>query len=200
MYEFSRQSLDRISKQSLLLGTLPFFSTYLDSNVKKEVDKDRLIIREAAGAYEAGKPACDLDLEDIFDKTKQVDKAFLSNLPIPSSFFVRYSDIADIRIQRIWRISKTVYTLLRNWPDTASFTDVVKNSYTENKFQEIIAEILRLYSQETRMLSKSIRLFPPFNKAVQNYTETLFRTMEEVTEDIADLYTRKIFGDKRVYA
>jgi hypothetical protein len=178
MYEFQRRSLDRITGQSLLLATLPFFSGYLDANVKKETDKDRLIIEEATHAYRTGAPACDLDLEDIFEKTKQVDRAFLNNLPIPSLRFVRYSEFADIRIQRIWRISKTVYALLQNWPDTASFTDAVKNAYTENTFREIIAEILRLYNQETRMLSKSIRLFPPFNKAVNSYGETLFQAME----------------------
>ncbi len=199
MYEFSRRSLDRVSKHSLLLSSLPFFSAYLESNVKKEVDKDRLIIEEAAAAFETGKPACELDLEDIFDKTKQVDKVFLDTLPILSTFFVRYSEFADIRIQRIWRISRTVYTVLTNWPDAASFNDAVRNAYTENTFKEIIAEILHLYSQETRMLSKSLRLFPPFNKALQNFTETVFQAMEEVTEDIAELYTRKIFGDEKVY-
>ncbi len=199
MYEFSRRSLDRLGKQSLFLNTLPFFSAYLDSNVKKEVDKDRLIIEEAAAAFETGKPICELDLEDIFDKTKQVDKVFLNHLPVLSPFFVRYSEFADIRIQRIWRISKTVYTILTNWPDAASFNDAVRNAYTGNAFKDIIAEILHLYSQETRMLGKSLRLFPPFNKALQNITETLFQTMEEVTKDIAELYTGKIFGDERAY-
>jgi hypothetical protein len=193
MFEFSRLSLGRIGNQSLLLGVLPFFSNYIDSNVKKEVDKDRLIIEEAAGAHAAGKPICDLDLEDIFDKTKNIDKVFLNRLPLSSSFIVRYSDFADIRIQRIWRISKTVYALLENWPDTVSFTDAVRQAYTGDAFKDILAEILHLYNQETRMLSKSLRLLPPFNKAAQKYAETLFQAMEEVTEDIAEQYTRKIF-------
>jgi hypothetical protein len=201
MYEFSRRSLDRISGRSLLLNSLPFFSTYMDANVKKEVEKDRLIIEEAAEAYKAGKPVCDLDLEDIFEKTKRVDKTFLENLLIPSfSLSVRYSDFADIRIQRIWRISRTVYTLLAKWQDTASFTDAARNAYTEKQFKEILAEILHLYNQETRMLSKSIKLFSPFNKAVSTFVETLFQAMEETTEDMAGIYTKKIFGDKIVYA
>jgi hypothetical protein len=201
MYEFSRQSLDRVSGRSQLLHSLPFFSAYMDSNVKKEVEKDRLIIEEAAEAYNAGRPVCDLDLEDIFEKTKKVDKTFLENLLIPSfSLSVRYSDFADIRIQRIWRISRTVYALLANWRDTASFADATRNAYTEKEFKEILAEILHLYNQETRMLSKSIRLFSPFNKAVNTYVETLFQAMEETTEDMADIYAKKIFGDKIVYA
>ena len=199
MFEFSRRSLGRIGNQSLLLGVLPFFSNYIDSNVKKEVDKDRLIIEEAAGAYAAGKPVCDLDLEDIFDKTKLIDRVFLNRLPLSSSL-VCYSDFADIRLRRIWRISKTVYAILANWPDTATFTDAVKQTYTGNTFKAILEDILHLYNQETRMLSKSLRLLPPFNKAAQRCTETLFQAMEEVTEDIAEQYSRKIFGDQKVYA
>jgi hypothetical protein len=201
MYEFSRRSLERVSGRSPLLISLPFFSTYMEANVKKEVEKDRLIIEEAAQAYMAGRPACDLDLEDIFEKTKQVDKAFLDNLPIPSfSLSLRYSDFADIRIQRIWRISRTVYALLANWRDTASFTDAARKAYTGEAFKDILAEILHLYNEETRMLSKSIRLFSPFSKAVSSYVETLFQAMEATTEDMADVYTKKIYGDKIVYA
>jgi hypothetical protein len=201
MYEYSRRSLDRISRHSLRLISLPFFSAYMDANVKKEVEKDRLIIEEASEAHKDGKPACDLDLEDIFEKTKQIDKAFLEGLLIPSfSLSVRYSDFADIRIQRIWRISRTVYNLLDHWRDAASFTDAVRKAYTGKEFKEIVAEILHLYNQETRMLSKSIRLFSPFNKAVNTYVETLYQAMEETSEDMADIYTKKIFGDKYVYA
>ncbi len=113
---------------------------------------------------------------------------------------VCYSDFADIRIQRIWRIAKTVYALLGNWPDSASFTEAARCAFTGSRFKGIIAEILHLYNQETRILGRSLRLLPPFDKAAQKFTETLFQAMEEVTEDISGHYARKIFGDKQVYA
>ncbi len=200
MFEFSRQSLDRLGSQTLLIGVLPFFSTYLDANVKKEVDKDRLIIMEASSAYAARKPVCDLDLEDIFDKTKDIDRVFLKRLPLSSTFKVCYSDFADIRLRRIWRISKTVYAILEAWPESSSFDDAVKLAYTGNKFKGIISEILHLYSEETKMLGRSLRLLPPLNTAAQKFTETLFQAMEDVTEGIAEHYAGKIFGEKNVYA
>ncbi len=200
MFEFSRRSLDRIGNQALLISVLPVFSTYLDANVKKEVDKDRLVIGEAYSAYKAGKPVCDLDLEDIFDKTKDVDKVFLNRMPLSSALTVRYSDFADIRLRRIWRIARTVYALLEHWPDSASFAGAVRNAYTENKFKAVIAEILHLYSEETRMLGRSLRLLPPVNTAAQKFTETLFHAMEEVAEDVAEYYTGKMFGENKVYA
>ncbi len=201
MEEFSSRSLDRIRGNSLVLASLPFFSSYFAANVKKEVDKDRLIIEEAGQAFQAGKPVCDLDLEEIFEKTKGVDKQFIQSLRIPSfSLSVRYGDIADIRIQRIWRISRAVYELLREWPDTGSFADIVRKVYTGKEFKDIIMDILRLYNQETRMLSHSIRLIPPFNSAMSSLAETLFQAMESVTEGMADTYTTQLFGDKTFYA
>jgi len=201
MEDFSSRSLDRIRGNSLVLASLPFFSSYFAANVKKEVDKDRLIIKEAGQAFQAGKPVCDLDLEEIFEKTKAVDKRFIQSLRIPSfSLSVRYGDIADIRIQRIWRISRAVYELLREWPDTGSFADIVRKVYTRKEFKDIILDILRLYNQETRMLSHSIRLIPPFNSAMSSLSETLFQAMESVTEGMADTYTAQLFGDKTFYA
>lgn len=201
MYSFSQQSLKRAGNRSMLLSTLPFFSSYLDANVKKEVDKDRLIIETAAREFAAGRPVCDLDLEDIFDKTKEIDKTFLNNLIIPSlSFHVRYSEFADIRIQRIWLISKMVYTLLAKWPDTASFDDAVKTAYSDKRFKERLADILHLYNEETLILSKSIRLFGPLNKVVGSYAEIMYQAMEEITDAITGHYAKKIYGDETVYA
>jgi len=201
MYDFSRQSLNRMNSHATLLGSLPFFSTYQDTNVKKEVDKDRLIIREAARAFESGRPVCDLDLEEIFEKTKEVDKVFLGNLMIPFiTISIRYSDFADIRIQRIWRISRTVYELLRHWPAGASFADAVRNAYPANKFKDVLIEILHLYNEETRMLSKSIRHLGLLRTAVTAYTEALHQSMEDVMESLTETAVQRIYGDKTVYA
>ena len=193
MHEFSRLSLARIGGRSLLSAALSFFSSYMEANVKKETDKDRLIIEEAADAFEAGRPACDLDLEDVFEKTKKIDKAFLDNLMVPSfSLSVHYGDFVDIRIQRIWRISRTVYDLLGKWPDGATFADAAKKTYAEKEFKDIIAEILHLYSLETRMLGDAVR--SPFRRAIGAYVETLYHAMEETVDDLANDYAKKIYG------
>ncbi len=197
MHEFSRRSLDRIKGGSLLSLALSFFPSYLDGNVRKETDKDRIIIIEAAAAMQAGRPACDLDLEDIFEKTKVVDKAFLDSLLVPSlSLSVRYSDFADIRIQRIWRIARTVYSLLDKWPAGGSFSDAVKKAYTKKEFRKIIIDILHLYGQETRMLSDSIR--SPFQRSIREYSEALFQAMESSMEELAGHYAEQIYGPEAV--
>jgi hypothetical protein len=197
MHEFSRLSLDRIKGRSLS-ATISFFSSYMEANVKKEVEKDRLVIKEAAAAFSAGRPACDLDLEEFFERTKTVDKKFLDNLMIPSfSFSVRYSDFADIRIQRIWRIARSVYALLEKWPDNAPFAEAAKKAYAGKTFKELIVEILHLYNLETRMLGDAIR--SPFHKAISATVEALFRAMEETTEEMAKDCTKKIYGEEIIH-
>lgn len=199
MHEFSRRSLAEIHVGSFLSLALPIFSRYLEANVGKEVEKDRLIIGEAAQAFHAGRPACDLDLEDIFEKTKIIDKKFLDSLSIPSfSISIRYSDFADIRIQRIWRIARTVYELLDNWSERALFGDAVRTAYRESEFRHILDEILQLYSLETRMLGDAIR--SPFHQSILAYLTSLFDAMETVREGLAATYAKTIFGDKTVHA
>jgi hypothetical protein len=199
MHEFSRRSLAEIHVGSFLSFALPVFSRYLEANVEKEVEKDRLIIGEAAQALHAGRPACDLDLEDIFEKTKIIDKKFLDSLSIPSfSISIRYSDFADIRIQRIWRIARTVYELLDNWSEGTLFDDAIRTAYRESEFRHILDEILQLYSLETRMLGDAIR--SPFHKSILAYLTSLFDAMETVREGLAATYAKNIFGDKTVHA
>ncbi len=197
--EFSRRSLRGVHIKSKLSAVLSFFSSYLEGNVRKEVEKDRLIIEESAAAFEAGRPACDIDLEDVFEKTKTIDKHFLDNLIVPSfTISVHYGDFADIRIRRIWRIARSVYDILSEWPETASFSEAIRNAYTEKEFKDILSEILHLYNLETRTLGESIR--SPFHSAITAYCEALYKAMEEATEDLAETCSRKLFGDKTVHA
>jgi hypothetical protein len=191
--EFSRKSLARVRGHPFLTTTLSFFPSYLERNVKKEVDKDQLIITEAATAFAAGRPACDLDLEDIFEKTRKIDAAFLDGLAIPAfSMTVRYSDFADIRIERIWRLARSVYALLGNWPERRSFHDAARGAYGRDDFLKILIEILHLYSLETRMLCDSLR--SPFSKAIKEYAEMLLHAMEETHAELAALCTEQIYG------
>jgi hypothetical protein len=199
MHEFSRRSLALVDVRSLLSATVSFFSSYLEANIRKEVDKDGLVIRESAAAFAAGRACCTIDLEELFERTKKIDKTFLEGLRIPSfAMSVRYSDLADIRIRRIWLLVRTVYTLLRHWPDGAAFGNAVRDAYDETEFREVIAEVLHLYDLETRMLQDSIR--SPFHKSISEYLEALYLAMETVKQELADEYARKLYRPGSVHA
>lgn len=199
LHEFSRRSLARLKLPPLLAVISSFFSSYLDANIGKEVEKDRLIIEEAAAAFHAGRPFCDIDLEDIFEKTKAIDRKFIEAVSVPSfSINPRYSDFADIRIKRIGWIANAVYRLLANWQDTVSFSQAVRNAYTGEEFGVVLREILHLYNLETRILSEAVH--SPFRKTITVCAEVLYADMESAADELAGFYTDGIFGDRTVNA
>lgn len=194
LHDYSRRCIERLTGHSLLSVPFPFLSAYLEANIKKETDKDRLIIEHAAAALAVGREPGDVDIEEIFEKTKAVDRAFVRSLLIPSfSIQVRYEDIADIRKKRIARLSRTAGDVLRAWGDSASFSDVVRTTYSESQFRELLLDILHLYNLETRKLSDSISFFSPFNRAISAFAENVFDTMELVAAAMVDEYSAKLF-------
>lgn len=199
MHEFSRRAFQRFTGRSLLSIPLPFISTYMEANVKKEVEKDRLIIDHAAAIHASGKGLQDLDVEEVFEETKAVDKTFLQGLLIPSlSIHVRYEDIAAVRKKRIERLSRAVFDLLGGWQDASTLAETVKRTYSEQEFKGAVLDVLSLYNLETRLLGKTIKFLPPFNRALNQFAEALFEAMEQVAEEMTESCAKKIYGQEPV--
>lgn len=191
--------MDGMKDRSLACMPLPFLRTYMQANVQKEADKDRLIIEYAAARHGAGRRCCDFDIEELFEMTKQVDRSFLRKVTIPSlSIKVRYDDIAAIRKARIDCIARAVHDLLSHWAGDAPLEDAVRSAYGGNEFRETMKEFLHLYNLETKQLSGSIRLFGPLQMAVDLFTNTLFRIMEEVSDTMIDEYLKDIYGRRAI--
>lgn len=194
LHDYSRRCIERLTGHSLFSVPFPFLSAYLEANIKKETDKDRLIIEHAAAALAAGKEPGDVNIEEIFEKTKVVDRAFVRNLLIPSlTIQVRYEDIADIRKKRIALLSATAGEVLRDWKDSRSFSDTIRTTYAESRFQEIVLDILHLYNLETRKLTDSINFFSPFNRAISAFAENVFDTMEIVSAAMVEECAAKLY-------
>lgn len=199
LHEFSRRCMDILKERSLLGMPLPFLRTYLQANIQKEIDKDRLIIEFAAARHGEGRACCDFDVEEMFEMTKQVDRSFLRKVAVPSlSIQVRYDEIAAIRKARIDCIARTVHDLLAHWPDGAAMEDAVRASFGSAEFRGVVREFLHLYNLETRRLSGSIRLFGPLQMAADAFTGSLFRIMEEVSAVLTEEYVRDIYGQKAI--
>jgi len=194
LHDFSRRSIERITGHSL--PSLPFVSTYLEANIQKEADKDGLIITHTAAIFAAGKRTSSFDIEEMFAQTKTVDQAFVKKLSLPSiAIHLHYDDIAPIRKERIAFLAKIVEDILEHWGTAQDFSGAVKNAYDGATFRGSIVKLLHLYNEETRMLSSSIKFLHPFNKAMDLFIDTLFETMEEVKETIADSCTHSIFKE-----
>lgn len=194
LHDFSKRCVDRLLNGLIAGMPLPFFRTYMMANVEKEVNKDCIIIEYVAFHYHDGSRCSDYDIEELFDLTKQVDKDFLRKVTIPSlSIKIRYEDIASIRKARIDLVSKVVRALLDSWKGDDPIEDAVRSAYGPLEFREVMTGILHLYNLETKNLGNSINLFGPLRMAVSAFTETLYRTMEEVMTEMVDAYVKALY-------
>jgi hypothetical protein len=194
MLEFSGLCVSRLNNHLPLRLFLSILQPFLDANVLKEIEKDRLIIEYAAAGFERGKDRADMDVNELFEITKKVDKEFLEKLSTPIfSMEVRYDDFAEIRKRRIVSLVNMAFDLLSNWHAALPFSDIVKNTFAEESYQELLSEVLHLYNVETRLLSNSITFHGPAGKVKDIFAKKLFDTMEKTAGDIALAYTRRIY-------
>jgi hypothetical protein len=190
MRDFSRRCVGRLHGHGIFGMLLARLGRFLEANVGKEIEKDVMIIWHAAECFGSGR---DADTEEIFGKTKDVDRAFMEKLPSPLRIDVRYDDFEVVRKQRIGILVKFVSELLKNGEDSLSLGELLKKTFTESRFRETIAGMFHLYNLETRTVGNSIAL-PPFAASVrERFVGTLFAEMEQVAGEIADEYANKIY-------
>lgn len=197
LHDFSRRCIGRLSRHLPLRIFLSLFQRFLNANVVKEAEKDRLIIEQASAIFEAGRERGNEDIDEIFEKGKEVDSDFIRKVSVPPlTIEVRYDEISDIRRKRIVCLGNTVFELLGNWNDAVPFPVIVKSTYTERRFTEVLGEILHLYNLETRMLGNSITFHKPADKVKDLFARRLFSDMEDTAGEIAGDYTRRIYAGK----
>ena len=197
MLEFSKLCVSRLNNFLPLKLFLSPFQHFLDANVIKEIEKDRLIIKYAETHFEEGRSRDDLDVNDIFEMTIKIDAEFVNKLSNPFfSVAIRYDDFAEIRKKRIAALVNMVLDLLHNWQDGFPFHNIVKTTFEEEGYREVLREVLHLYNVETRMLSNSFTFHGPADKAKDLFAERLFTTMEKTAVEIALAYTRRVYAVK----
>ncbi len=189
MYEFSRQSVERLRSGLRFRLIMPLFSDLMDANVDKEVEKDVLIIKSAARAFSDGVDGESMNITGLFRETTEVDRRFMEKLLRLPPLNICYGCIEDIRKKRIQLLVSTVYDILSQWLDSIPFRSAVRRAYSQLEFETLLNEMLHLYTLETRELSNSFKL--PLAKEL--FTNTVFNTMECVAGSLAAAFGRKIY-------
>jgi hypothetical protein len=195
MEDFSRRCIRKLTEHTMFRMFTGFCSGYMDENVKKEIAKDRYIIENAARHFNSGYKLEEVDTHAAFEKTKEIDNAFLRKLStLPLLIHIRYQDIEGIRMERIHLMSRVVYELLKNWNKAETFDETVRNTYIEADFKDIISLMLHLYNRETKMLASFLSIRGPVAKLGNVFAEALFTAMEQVKDHMADEITKSIFS------
>lgn len=200
LQDFNSRSIQRLRNRHRGFRTaIPLFNSFKEANVQKEVEKDRMIIEHAAALFEGGWDIREIDAEKIFEMTKGVDRAFLETLALPAlSLSLDYARIKPIRMERIRALAGVVEKILGRWEDSMTMEDAARIAFTREGLRGVIADILRLYNEETRSLAGAIKLPHFMGLAVRSLAQSLYEAMEETCEELADEHADRIFNSKHL--
>ena len=192
MQEFSTRTAARLADYTLFKLLLPAFRTFLDINVRKEIEKDRLVIACAARPPDGEPP--EANVARLLQQAREIDQKFLRQAAVfPVSIHIEYRDIEQIRRRRIERLIEAAGGLFAQWAQTPRFRAAVAQLYSRAEFESLLREILELYSVETKMLSRSVNIPQIFHIARDSLSDTVHTVMVNVAEGLAGELTRKVY-------
>jgi hypothetical protein len=192
MQEFSTRTAVRLGDYTLFRLLLPVFRAFLDINVRKEIEKDRLVI--ACAAQHAGGAPPEAEVLHLLQQAREIDQKFLQQAAVfPVSIHIEYRDIEQIRRRRIERLLALAGRVLAQWQATPRFRAAVMQLYSRAEFATLLREILELYGAETKMLSRSVSIPQIFFTARDSLSETVHTVMVSVAKDLAAELARQVY-------
>jgi hypothetical protein len=195
MEAFSRRTAEALARHTLFGLLLPAFQSFLDINVRKEIEKDRRVIAAAAAALHAGRAPDATDAARLLTEARDIDRTFLRQAtPFPLTLRIHYDDIEPARRRRIERLLDLGHRLLASWQGTRKFRAAAAAIFTRAQFLAAQREILRLYALETRMLGNSVSVPRLFAPARAQLADTIYSVMETAAEGLAGECTGRIYG------
>lgn len=156
---YSRRTLGALRAALPMRLALPHLEPVLLLNVGKEVEKDTAVILNAglAATPEIGD---EQRLADLLQLTREIDSRFLDNVGrFPVEIVVRYEQIIPFRTRRIRMLHETASRILRS--EAPRLRDAIGTSFAQDDFARLLHELFRLYAEEVRSLSHSVRLPGP---------------------------------------
>jgi hypothetical protein len=194
MQEFSARTIRRLEDHSLFKLLLPVFRSFLEINVRKEIEKDRLAIMRAAETQRAGGTPGPADVEALLQQAREIDQRFLREAAVfPVNIRIEYRDIESFRRRRVEMLLAAAHALFARWEVTPRFRAAVAARYTRAEFEAQLREIMQLYGAETRALSRSVRIPSIFNIARDSISDTVYSVMASVAADLAGELARKVY-------
>jgi len=191
---YSRRTIEALRAALPLRLALPHLEPTLALNVGKEVGKDTLVIRRAADCVAAGRVPGRDDLQQLYEASKQIDREFLDRSEaFPVGIVVRYDAIAPVRLLRIERLLGAACRILEAFQREAGLRAALRASFSQVDLERLLRELLRLYAEETRLLSHAVRLPTLLVPARETIAQKLLHTMDEVAARLASDLGRVVY-------
>jgi hypothetical protein len=195
---FSQRTVEGLKKHTLFRLALPPFQSFLDINVSKEVEKDRVVIVRASELQQSATRPVPDHVAALLLEARKIDQSFLRKATVfPVDIKIQYQDIERYRQQRIDLLLQASYRILSQWQGVSSFRTTVYALYSELQFQDLLHSLLGLYATETRMLSRSVRLPGLLSLARDSVTQTITNVMQQEAKTLASALAHTLYQRNR---
>ncbi len=140
---------------------LPHLEPVLVLNVDKEVEKDTAVILDA-GLPASAEGEQEQRLAALLQATREIDRRFLEKVGrFPVEIVVRYDEIIPFRTRRIRLLHEAAARVLHAEGVTRTLRGSLAASFSQEDLARLLHELFRLYAEEVRSLSRSVRLPGP---------------------------------------
>jgi hypothetical protein len=184
---YSRRTTAALRAALPLRLALPHLEPVLALNVAKEVEKDTLVILRAGAA--AADDAADWNdgmLSELLQATREIDRAFLNRVgSFPVGIVIRYDEILPLRSRRMKLLYDAAMRIHAAGETAPRLRDALCASFSRDEFTQLLYELFRLYAQETRSLSRSVRLPGPLALLREVIAQELLNVMLRVARPLA---------------
>lgn len=183
---FSRRTTTALRAALPLRLALPHLEPVLALNVTKEVQKDTLVIVRAR-ELAADCPSVWTDvLPQLLHATKEIDRTFLARVgTFPVGIVIRYDEITPIRTRRMKLLYDAALRVLAARDGERRLRDAMQATFSRDEFGLLLNELFRLYAEETRSLSRSVRLPGLLVPLREMIAQELFNVMLRVAKPLA---------------
>jgi hypothetical protein len=191
---YSAHTVNALRAAAPLRVALPYIEPMLALNVAKEIRKDALVIRQAAAAAAHGEPPPRSRVSELFAQTRAIDEDFVARTDgLPVRIVIRYDEIEPLRTKRIRYVLDAAYRICTAWQVHPRLRHAVRAAFERADFELISCLILDLYAQETRLLSRSVKLpallAPIRERAAKHLALVMSQAAERLSADLArELY------------
>jgi hypothetical protein len=191
---YSRRTIEALRAALPLRLALPHLEPTLALNVGKEVRKDTHVIHRAANCVAAGRVPGRDDLQQLYEASTPIDREFLDRSEaFPVGIVVRYDAIAPVRLMRIERLLGAACRILEAFQREAGLDAALRASISQADLERLLRELLRLYAEETQLLSHAVRLPKLLIPAREMIAQKLLHTMGEVADRLASDLGRAVY-------
>jgi hypothetical protein len=183
---FSQRTTAALRTALPLRLALPHLEPVLALNVTKEVGKDTLVILRAF-ELAADNPSDWNDiLPQLLHATKEIDRMFLARVrSFPVGVVIRYEEITPIRARRIKLLYDAALKILAPRDGKTRLRRAMHATFSRDEFGQLLYELFRLYAEETRGLSRSVRLPGLLVPLREKIAQELFNIMLRVARPLA---------------